>query len=100
MFVAIFAWALLFGYNGFASDLLPKPTPVPTVAATATPIASASPVESPSAEASPAATEAASPAASAGAPRRVACRFRRGLPRREPVRCGVAQPGSELTPGL
>jgi hypothetical protein len=59
MFAGIVVWALLFGYGGFVSDLLPTPTPAPTAVPTAVPSAS------PAASGSPAASPAASPSAAA-----------------------------------
>jgi hypothetical protein len=81
LFVAIFGYALLFGYSGLASGLFPNATPTPAVevsespavSESASPSASESTAASPSASASPAASEApsaspsASPAASAEA---------------------------------
>ena len=62
VFIAIFGYALLFGYSGLASGLLPKATPTPTVEVSESPAASESVSPSASAEASPSAS--ASPAAS------------------------------------
>ncbi|MEO5965728.1 MAG: hypothetical protein ABIR11_09710 [Candidatus Limnocylindrales bacterium] len=71
MFVAIFAYALLFGYSGFVTNVLatPVPTVAPSASAAASPSAatSASPVASASAAASPSAAASASPAASPSA---------------------------------
>jgi hypothetical protein len=69
VFVALFAWALLFGHGGFVTNVMATPTPAPTAtpAPTPTPAPTASPAASPSAAASPSGSPAASPTASGSA---------------------------------
>ena len=78
VFIAIFVYALLFGYSGLASGLLPKATPTPTVEVSESPAASESASPSASAEASPSAASA-SPAAAR--PERLAERLPGGVGR-------------------
>ncbi|HEY5436140.1 MAG TPA: hypothetical protein VIK13_12975 [Candidatus Limnocylindrales bacterium] len=73
VFVALFAWALLFGHGGFVTNVMATPTPAPTATPAASPSAASSPVASGSAApsgspaASPAASGSAAPSASASA---------------------------------
>jgi hypothetical protein len=67
VFIAIFAWALLFGQGGFLSGLIPaaSPSPSPSLPPTASPTLEASPSASASSSPSPSVTLTPMPSATA-----------------------------------